>query len=286
MDEKIKKCMFEKELKTEFRSIRYISSIIFVNAILFICIAYYYNLVFSKTNAGYSTDYKLILGMYNVLLLIEYILILCVIPFIATNTIAREYETKTIDLLLLTDMRTADIVNIKITKVLVSCVVLVVSTLPLLAIVFSVSSVNIISVLLFMLVTFSSILCYGCIGMYVATKTKKVTVSALITCVVELASTLGSYMIFGFVYKFLDGIFKGNIKHLGDLLITNPLISIFKIQSYVEGSSSTYRVLMNNLGVFRIVDILWVPLSVCVQVLVAIIMVIKIKKIMKRRHYK
>ena len=286
MNEKIKKYMFEKELKTEFRSIRYILSIIFVNIILFVCIAYYYNMVFSKTNAGYSTDYKLILGMYNVLLLIEYIIILCVIPFIATSTIGREYETKTIDLLLLTDMKTSDIINIKFKKLVVTGAVLVISTLPLLSIVFSVSEVNIINLLMFVIVILSSVMCYGSIGMYIATKTKKVTTSALITCVVELVSTLGSYVIIGSLFKMLDSIFKGNIKHLGDILLFNPLISIFKIQSYVEGSSSTYRMLMNDLGVFRIIDVLWIPLSVGVQLVVTIVVLSIIKNIMKRRHYK
>ena len=74
MDERIKKVMFNKELKTELRSIRYIGSIIVSNLIIFLCIAYYFGMVLGKLKTGYSNDYRLVLGMYNVILLIHYII--------------------------------------------------------------------------------------------------------------------------------------------------------------------------------------------------------------------
>ena len=285
MDERIKRVMFDKELKTELRSASYIGSVIATNLIIFICIAYYFGMVFGKMKTGYSNDYKLVLGLYNVMLLILYIIVLCVVPFIASNTLAKEYESKTIDLLLLSNMSTSDIIGIKIKKLFTVVVIYIVSSMPLLAVGFSVGGVTIVNILLYFVVAISSAMCYCCVGIYISAITKRVTVSALITCVIELISTLGIYMVFGFLYKTVDGVIKIKI-HLGDLLIVNPLVSVFKVQSYIEGSGSVYRQLMNNLGVFGIVDMLWIPLSICIQVVVMIIMIRKVKKILYNRHYK
>lgn len=294
MNKKIKEIMFLKELKVEFRNKAYLASVIICNIILFLCIAYYYNTIFSKTSTGYSSDYKLVLGMYNTLLLIEYIIVLCTIPFTCGSSLAKEYELKTLDLLLLSNISTSDIINIKIKKTLVTYGVLVVSTLPLLSIVFSVGVVNVFNLLLYVIVVMSSVICYTCIGMFVATKIRKKTLTALILAVVEIVTTLGTYVLCGLVYNIIDGINEKtaklytstNLLFLGNILVANPVFSVFKLQSDIEGNTSIYRTLMNNYGVLGFVDKLWIPISVTIQLAVAWYFIILAKRKMKKRHYK
>ena len=73
---------------------------------------------------------------------------------------------------------------------------------------------------------------------------------------------------------------------MGNILVTNPVFSIFKLQSYIEGNSSTYRTLMNNYGVLGIVDTLWIPISIGIQLAVAWYFILLAKRKMKKRHYK
>ena len=77
------------------------------NIIIFICIAYYFGMVFGEMKTGYSNDYKLILGMYNVMLLIHYVIMLSVVPFIASNTLAKEYEHKKLNNFFLFTLRSS-----------------------------------------------------------------------------------------------------------------------------------------------------------------------------------
>lgn len=294
MNKKIKETMFLKELRVEFRSKAYIASILLCNIIVYLCIAYYYNTIFSKASTGYSSDYKLVLGMYNTVLLIEYIIVLCTIPFTSGSSLAKEYESKTLDLLLLSSLSTADIIDIKIKKTLVTYSVMIVSTLPLLSVVFSVGVVNIFNLLLYALVVMSSVVCYTCIGIHISTRIKKKTLTALVLAVIELVTTLGTYVLCGVLYNIIDSICEkitklysgAELLFLGNILVTNPVFSIFKLQSYIEGNSSTYRTLMNNYGVLGIVDTLWLPISIGIQLVVAWYFVLLAKRKMKKRHYK
>ncbi|MBE5935199.1 MAG: hypothetical protein E7262_05345 [Lachnospiraceae bacterium] len=294
MSEKDKKIMLFKELKIEIRRTWYIISFVLCNLIVFGCVAYYFNMIFRSESTGYSADYKAVLGMYNTVLLIEYIIILCVIPFTVGVTLAREYEAKTLDLLLISKFSTKDIIHTKLKMICIVYLMLIVSTLPYLCVVFSVGVINIFNIIVYVLVVMSSVICYSCIGMYISAKVKKVTLSALLLAVVELASTLGSYVLFGAIYNFADGINKSildvysytKLDHMGNLLVTNPVINIFKIQSYIEGNASIYRTLMNNYGVWGIIDALWIPISILFQLIVAWIMYNKTKRLMLKKHHK
>ncbi len=294
MNKKIKEMTFLKELRVEFRNKAYLASIIICNIVLFVCVAYYYNMIFSKASTGYSSDYKLVLGMYNTVLLIEYIIVLCTLPFTCGKSLAKEYESKTLDLLLLSKMSTSDIIDIKIKKTFVTYGVLIISTLPLLSIVFSVGVVNIFNLLIYAVVVMSSVICYTCIGMYIATKIRITTLTGLFLAVIELATTLGTYVLCGFVYNMIDSINKNtakfytstNLVFLGNILVVNPVFSIFKLQSDIEGNASMYRTLMNNYGVLGIVDKLWIPISIVIQLAVALYFTLLAKTKMKKRHYK
>ena len=73
---------------------------------------------------------------------------------------------------------------------------------------------------------------------------------------------------------------------LGNTLVANPVFSVFKLQSDIEGNTSIYRTLMNNYGVLGFVDKLWIPISVTIQLVVAWYFIILAKRKMKKRHYK
>ena len=214
MNENNKKLLFEKEIKTEIRSIRYIFSLIISNGILFICVLYYLNNVLGDSAGGYSSDYKLLLGMYNIMILLHYIMLLFVVPFVASNTLAKEYETNTMDLLLLTNLTTRDIIDIKIKKLLIVNAIYVFSSLPLFAVAFSVGAVSLFSIVSYMVFAMCSSMCYGCVGVYVSAKTQKVTLAALTTCVIELIASLGGYIIFGYVLNFIEDLFNVKINEL------------------------------------------------------------------------
>lgn len=292
------KYMLKKDLKLEIRSVRVLVFIVILNVILAVSTAVAFYSIFSKDVVGYAVGYKSVLHMYNTSILVEYIVVLCIVPIIAGTSIAKEYETGTMELLLLTNIRTKDIVMSKINKVFYIHLFFVISTLPMLSVVFSVGTVSIFDILKYVLVISSSILFFGSIGLYFSTKKMKRNIAVLYTYIVEIVCTLGNYVVVAIIYNLVDKIsnsafYSGaknavyhttQIKILGDLLVTNPIFSIFRLQRDVEGATSSFSTILGDVGVSGIVVSLWIPISILLQVGAAIVIISKTKKIMKKRH--
>ena len=294
MDKKIEKHLLQKEIKVAFRDKSIIGTMIGCNIIMFLWIVYNFTIIFDTNLSSYATEYKSVVGMYNILLMMGYVIFLMSVPFTTAVVLAKEYEEKTLDILLLTELNTSQIVNAKVKKIILIALIMVVSILPMLSVVFSVGAVSLIDLSLFVLIMLSSIICFSSVGLYLSVKTKKVFITSIVVCLVELIFTVGTYLMCGFIYRLVDGVnvVRDNVyiptqmKGMGNLLIINPAMSILKLQSYAQGSTSTYRVLMQNYGVLKILDIMWIPCSIVLQLVVAFLFVRLAKKEMRQRHLK
>lgn len=300
MERKTKLQLLRKEIVEEIRSIKAMLIVFLLNIVLLLCVATMFYSVMNATANGYTSNYKAVLYMYNNLIFIEFIVILIVIPLIAGAAYAKEFEKGTLELLLLTNIRTEDILTAKITRIVSFNMFLVMTTLPILSVVFSVGGVGIFDLLKYVIVVFTTTLFFGSIGVYLSVKFADSIKAVIATYIIELAGTIGIQAILNLIYMIADRLKnmdfysrtadaaynKVQFNNMGTFLIANPVYDVFKLQSDIVGSASSYDITMNNLGVNPIIDKIWLFVSIIIYVGVSIFIINKTKKLLFIKHGK
>lgn len=300
MELKTKMKLIRKEIVEEVRSIKSMAIILILNVVLLLCVTTMFYSVMGGTSNGYTSNYKAVLYMYNNLIFIEFIVILIVIPLIAGASYAREFESGTLDLLLLTSLRTEDILMAKIARVITFNMFLVLTTLPMLCVVFSVGGVGVWDILKYIIIVFSTTLFFGSIGVYFSVKFEDSLKGVMATFLVEIIGTIGIQGLLKVIYMIADRIknmtfYSGSgdaaynklqFSNLGTFLIVNPMYDIFKLQSDIVGSKSSYDITMNDFGVHPVLEKIWIFVSVIIFIIVAIFMINKTKKMLLKKFGK
>ena len=300
MNKKMKLEHVFKDIIEELRSFKVVAIIFITNVLLLVSVASIFYSVINSNKNGYATNYKAVLYMYNNLIFMEFVIILVIIPLIAGFTYAREYENGTLELLLLTKVKTSDILVSKIIKCLLFSIFLVITSLPMFCVVFSVGGVTLWDIIKFFIVVVSTSLLFGSIGMYFSTKYKNASKAILYTYITEAILSFGTTLLFNIIYNICDKIknrafYSGTtgaeydkiqFSFLGNLLLSNPLFNLYKLQSDIVGNTSKFDTTMNNFGINAVIDKMWIFISVSIQIVVIIFVINKTKKILFNRHHK
>lgn len=300
MGKKLRAELIIKDVIDELRSFRTAIIIFLTNIVLLVSVAsIFYSVINSKQN-GYTTNYKAVLYMYNNLILMEFVAILIITPIIAGASYAKEYKQGTMELLLLSKLKTMDILLSKIIKSVIINLFLGVTALPFLSVVFSVGGVTLWDLSKFFIVIVATSMLFGSIGTYFSVKFKSVNKAIICTYIVELATSFGAQVILNIVYTTCDKIknrayYSGRVgaeydkvqfDALGNLLLGSPIFNLFKLQSDTVGNTSKFDTTMNNFGINPIIDKIWLFISICIQLVIIFFVVKKTKSIMYNRHFK
>ena len=300
MGKKIRLELMKKDIIEEIRSFRTAAIIFLTNIVLLVSVAsIFYSVINSKQN-GYATNYKAVLYMYNNLILMEFVAILIITPIIAGASYAKEYNQGTMELLLLSKLRTMDILISKIVKSIILNLFLVITSLPFLCVVFSVGGVTLWDLIKFFIVIIATTMFFGSIGIYFSVKLKNINRAIMFTYIVEGVTTFGMQAIINVIYIICDKVknrayYSGKVgaeydkiqfDALGNLLLGSPIFNLFKLQSDIVGNTSKFDTTMNNFGVNPVIDKIWLFLSITLQLIVVFFIVKKTKNIMYNRHLK
>ena len=300
MGKKLRAELIIKDVIDELRSFRTAIIIFLTNIVLLVSVAsIFYSVINSKQN-GYATNYKAVLYMYNNLILMEFVAILIITPIIAGASYAKEYRQGTMELLLLSKLKTMDILLSKIIKSVVINLLLGVTSLPFLCVVFSVGGVTLWDLTKFFIVIVATTMLFGSIGTYFSVKFKSVNKAIIYTYIVEVVASFGVQVILNIVYMICDKIKnrayysgqsgaeydKVQFDVLGNLLLGSPIFNLFKLQSDIVGNTSKFDTTMNNVGINPIIDKIWLFISICIQLVIIFFVVKKTKNIMYNRHFK
>lgn len=300
MGKKLRAELIIKDVIDELRSFRTATIIFLTNIVLLVSVAsIFYSVINSKQN-GYATNYKAVLYMYNNLILMEFVAILIITPIMAGASYAKEYKQGTMKLLLLSKLKTMDILLSKIIKSVIINLFLGVTALPFLSVVFSVGGVTLWDLFKFFIVIVATTMLFGSIGTYFSVKFKSVNKAIICTYIVELATSFGAQVILNIVYKICDKIknrayYSGRVgaeydkvqfDALGNLLLGSPIFNLFKLQSDIVGNTSKFDTTMNNFGINPIINKIWLFISICIQLVIIFFVVKKTESIMYNRHFK
>lgn len=118
---------------------------------------------------------------YIVLSVIQFFLLIFIVPALTSGAISGERERQTLDLILCTKMKPLSIITGKLFASMSQAILLVVSSMPVFSVVFMYGGISIVEVLELYLFYIVVAIMMGSIGIFFSTFTKKTTVSNVCT---------------------------------------------------------------------------------------------------------
>lgn len=241
----------KREMKTSARNIRMFLILLGYNALLALIgiVAFYFN--FGTESYANSFNYANIMEIYFFLTGIEFLLVVCSVPAFTSGTISGEREKQTLEILLTARLKPGQIVCGKLMSSIGNILLLIVSSLPVLSIVFGIGGVRMIDLVHFMLVCAVTAIFIGSIGMYFSTffkRTIPATVTTYGTILLIMAGTAALVMIAGTIvlnnYNARYYAVENNmavyappgIDGLLYILLLNPAVSLVSVVTKQMGS--------------------------------------------------
>lgn len=169
-----------KELKVRMRGWR-AAGIIALYLMILSLVAFFIIYTTFMNPYGSSIDPQVSIGAYTGLAVIQFILIMFIVPALTAGAIAGEREKQTLDLVLCTKLRPISIITGKLFASTSQTLLLIVSSLPLFSMVFlfgGISIKEVIQLFGFYIITAITI---GCIGIFFSTCLKRTTAATVFT---------------------------------------------------------------------------------------------------------
>lgn len=270
--------VLRKEVKLTVRSFKTPLMIaIFAAAVALVSIVAFEIIINESRHS--AIDLQSFIGVYIAIIIIEAILLMFIVPSLAATAISGERERQTLDILLSTKMSPLSIIIGKLTSSIGKVLLLIVSTIPMISLVFIYGGVEVIHV--FQIVGFFMIttIFVGSIGVLISTTFKTSKASTAMTYGVVFFIIIGltilTYFYFMLNYEYFN---RAQAPSLPFWSYINPAIGLGSI-------------LMNQIGGFRIpiqgIDNAWI-INIIVQIVFSILCVVlaacKLNPLKRRRN--
>ncbi len=222
-----------KELKVRMRGWR-AAGIIVLYLLILTLVALF--IIYTNFMNPYSStiDPQVSIGAYTGLAVIQFILIMFIVPALTAGAIAGEREKQTLDLVLCTKLRPISIITGKLFASTSQTLLLIVASLPLFSTVFlfgGISIKEIIQLFGFYVVTAVTI---GCIGIFFSTFLKKTTAATVFTYGTVAFLAFGTLFIGIFYIRIF---YQWNYPNYLPILYANPLAGFSSLLSGQFGYS-------------------------------------------------
>lgn len=264
--------VYTKELKQSVRNIKfpitvglYCFTIAVIGLFTLVAISAYGYPVYS----AYTIKQDFI-TFYSVLFGLEFGLVIFVVPAITGGTISGERDHGTLDLLLATTLGPYRIIMGKLISVVSKLLIYVISSLPILALVFTMGGAGLADLLRYMLLILLTSLYIGSFGVFMSVIFKKTSTAMAVTYIWIMFIALGTI----FVTIMSTAVRPADNNALNPVFLLNPIITLFAlldaqiglpelIGNYVKFENSTSFIMEN-----------WLMLSISVQFIITVINVL------------
>ena len=264
--------VYTKELKQSVRNIKfpitvglYCFTIAVIGLFTLVAISAYGYPVYS----AYTIKQDFI-TFYSVLFGLEFGLVIFVVPAITGGTISGERDHGTLDLLLATTLGPYRIIMGKLISVVSKLLIYVISSLPILALVFTMGGAGLADLLRYMLLILLTSLYIGSFGVFMSVIFKKTSTAMAVTYIWIMFIALGTI----FVTLMSTAVRPADNNALNPVFLLNPIITLFAlldaqiglpelIGNYVKFENSTSFIMEN-----------WLMLSISVQFVITVINVL------------
>ena len=289
-----KNAVLFKDMSIDIKRPKILILMMIFNAIIMMVAAGFLFGLSAANLGGEAISYRILAIMLIVMISVEASILFVVTPALTASCISGERERQTLDVLLTTRMSPFEIVMGKYLSALMQGALLVLSTLPFLALVFIYGGLNFLQLIGLMAVTIYEVAFIATFGVFFSALTKRTVFAVILSYVILGMLVGGTFAVFGSVYWVVELINERVHSTYGALssgatlgqflpefhadwaiffLLINPVVTIFdcigsflgvEIEDVVFNGMRTI-VDMNYLTGDNPLIIAWTPLSLIVQ---------------------
>ena len=274
--------VYGKELKMKVRSVKFALTIFLFNMMLGIVAITGFEVMFNMHLNPY-VDYSGAAKVFYILVSMEILTVMLLIPSFTAGSIAGEREKQTLDILLTTTLTPGEIIMGKLMSSISMVFLLVVSSLPIISIVFTIGGIGMEDMLMFMLEILIISFFIGSMGMLASTMLKK-TVQATVCSFAQIVLVCGGTVVVVIVAYIAAKLYyyncMGAVGSMPDvssvlfILLINPAFTIVQMTAkHCESISVISKAagMLNGSMPSTIVDN-WFRLSMISQMIVTVIL--------------
>lgn len=278
--------VYKRELTVSSRSIRTAMILLAFNGILALAALFNMYSVIAQVKISAEIQYSRFLELYLLVAAIEFTLLMFTMPGITAGSISGERERQTLDLLLTTMMTPGQIIVGKLLSAFVTMFLLVVSSLPVISMVFVYGGISVRNLCMLVLCYAAAAFFAGSLGICASSVFKRSTMATVCTYAALAAVAGGTYAINYFAYSMSQMNVGNYMSAVGGaaarassggciyLLLINPLVTFYAVLNGQTGSSQTAAQVTQWFGGRGdgLLTSWWVPLSLAVQILAALLL--------------
>lgn len=281
--------VFQKEYMLMTRSIKMIVTVLIFNAILSIFgFAVFYSIINTAKYTG-VVDYSSMLNLYYVMAFIEFVMVALIVPAISSGAISGEREKQTLDILLTTRMTPLKIVTGKLMSSIITIMLLIISSFPILALIFAFGGVSLSQLMLMALIMIVSAGYIGSISIMYSAVLKRTSSAGVASYgtvmgiyVGILVIVVGIYMIKTNILANSETIKNYNLSGLAFLLLIDPAFTFFSWLTELSQVDYNTTTVLNALGIHsELVINNWITISMFVQLLISLLAIKKAESALK-----
>lgn len=226
--------IYRQESRVSARSFRLPLMILLCNSILALVALLDMHLAVSQVKSTAQIQYSSFLSLYIFAAAMEFLMLLLIMPALTSGSISGERERQTLNLLLATPLAPGDIVTGKLLASLSTVFLLIVSSFPVLSLVFIYGGVTWTDIVSLLCCFVSTAMLAGCVGLCSSAVFQRTT-----------AATAASYCIMGFLVfgtillpRFTSSLMGGEETKQGldSLLLANPAVTFWMAIKSQAGS--------------------------------------------------
>ena len=279
--------VYKRERMVRARSYRIPLVIFAFNGVLAVAALLNMYQTVAQVRMSSSIQYGSFLQLYAFVAMLEFMLLIFIMPALTSGSISGERERQTLELLFTTKMSPKDIVLGKLFSAVEQLLVLVVSSLPVVLLTFVYGSVDFLDMGLLFVCFLIVALFTGGVGILFSALIRRSTFSNVCTYGVLLMIIMGTYMLNFFVLSMDEMQISNMVLQLGEtrpladtgvavyLLLLNPAATFAEILgNQVSGGAGMLSIRSffgsNSEGVLARY---WIPISLLVQSVVSVIVI-------------
>lgn len=239
--------IYQKETMISSRTTRLTAIVLVFNLVLSLVGLLQLQLMVKDSRYYGEMNFSSLLQMYTIVAAFEAAFILFIVPALTAGSISGERERQTLDLLLCTRLRPIDIVIGKLLSCLSTILVLMVSSLPVLSLVYIYGGIGLMDLVILFVCFFVTALFIGSISIFFSAFVKKTTMATVLSYLAVIFSVVGTYLILVVISKVYSLISPQNIipdtKVMNGwnlLLLINPAITFYSLFGQQIGATDSF----------------------------------------------
>lgn len=279
--------IFKKEQKVRARSPKLMLLIVGYNlGLVLLMVIAHVSIYGTNQQLERMARYQDTLMLYILIGVFQFVLILLIVPAFTAGTITGEKERQTFDVLITTSRKPLEIIIGKLGSSVSTILLLIISSLPILAIVFSVGGVSIIDILFYVILCSFEAMFVGSIGVFFSSVSKNTTKSIVSSFVTILLLVIGTAIVLGILYLLVSKQINYNgsgaeatgivtdLKNTVLILLINPLVTVIALLMEQTGNGILFEQYINQVGSCNTMILEhWIVISVVIQMIIAVVMI-------------